>query len=214
MFRSSKMTRTLAAGLLAVGLVGGAACSSDDSEGGAEKTTTTIETDTTTDTGDTGSDTSSPGDVDPTEPGSEGPSDNEQDYIDGLAEAISDGTLITAEQGTCLGESWVDMIGFDTITATGMSPSQFANLETAGYDELDLSDAEAGALYDAFGSCDIDVAETIRSGFQQGATPEQQACLDGALTEEAVKGVFTQGLMGGSEDTDAIQTAVNDCLAG
>lgn len=216
MFGPTKLTRALAIGLLAAGLVGGAACSSDDSEGGADKTTTTVERDggATTST-EVGSETTAPDDQDPgtTDPGADGPSDDVQDYIDQFATSISTEDFATVDQGTCMGEAWTDLIGFDAISATGMSPSQFGDLDTESYEKLDLSDDEAGALFDTFDTCGIDVVKEIRDSGSANATPEQRTCIDGVLTEDGVRFLFEQGILRNNDAASDILDQTQACLA-
>lgn len=221
MFGPSKLTRALAIGLLTAGLLGGAACSSDGSEGGSDKTTTTGKAtsggSTTTTTG-ADSETSEPDDIGPSDPGAEdpgaeGPSDEVQDYIDQFAKSISADGFASLDQGTCMAEAWVDLIGFEAITDTGMSPSQFGDLDTEGYQKLDLGDTEAGALYDTFDTCGIDVVKAIRESGSTGATPEQRACIDEVLTEDSVRFLFEQGILRNNEEAATILDQTQACFA-
>ena len=223
MFGPSKLTRALAIGLLTAGLVGGAACSSDGSDSGSDKTTTTEKNGDggVTTSIEPGTDTSGPDEIgpsdpgtdDPTDPEAEGPSDDVQDYIDQFAASISADGFASPEQGTCMGEAWIDLIGFEAITATGMSPSEFGDLDTEGYAKLDLGDTEAGVLYDTFDTCGIDVVKAIRDSGSTGATPEQRACIDEVLTEDAVRFLFEQGILRNNEEASTVLDQTQACFA-
>lgn len=212
MFRTSKMTRMLAVGLLAVGLVGGSACSSDDSEDGTDRTTTSVDdgTDVTTGTEES-SEATDTETTDPNDPEDTGPSDDPQDYIDKLAADISAGAVASQEQGECIGERWVDVIGFDAIGAAGMSPSEFSNLDTESYQKLGLSDADAESMYDAFEGCGIAVADSIRAAFGEGLSATQQSCIDDELTDELVKDLYITNLLEGNDPSDGRTDALEAC---
>lgn len=222
MFGPSKMTRTLAIALLAIGLAGGSACSSDGSEGGSDKTTTTTENgkaDNSTEAS-VGSETSQPVEpdpdgIDPTEGESEGASENEQDYVDELSAAISSDGIATVEQGQCIGTSWIELIGFDAIVAVDMSPSEFGNLDNERYVALDLGGDVAGQIYDTFEDCDLDFPGIFRElSTPPDATDAEKACVAEVLSDDAMRTVFIESLIetGGDEDFDPVFEEVEACF--
>lgn len=213
MFHSPKPARILTIALFIVAMVGSAACSSDGSEGNGGKTTTTAVGEgsavtTGTEVGDEVTEPDAADPADPADPSDPGPSDDPQDYIDEFAVDISGGEVATKEQGECIGERWVEVVGFDAISAAGVSPSEFSNIDAESYKKLGLSDDDADSLYAAFADCGLDVLDSIRSSFGGDLSPTQQSCIDDTLTEELVKDLFTTNLLEGNdastEDADAL----------
>lgn len=215
MFRSSKMARTMVIGLLAAGLMGGVACSSDDSDSSDTKTTTTVAGDDTTASG-TDTDAMELDEVDPAEPGLTGASDDPQDYIDELTTAVSSEGIATAEQGRCIGESWIDVIGFDAIVAADISPAAFGNLDTESFLSLELSSDEGGEIFDAFKKCGLDFPGIFRElSMSPELTDAQQACIADALNDDAVRAAFVKGLVEveGDQELESIFEEVQACTA-
>lgn len=202
MFRSPKFTRSLAVGLIALGLVGGAACSSDGSDSGKAKSTTTVATGKA-DGGTTVSSQPTDANAGDTTTPAAGPSDDKQDYVDALTAAVSSDDVATPEQGTCIANAWIDQIGFDAIVGAGMSPRQFGDLDNAAFMKLDLTEGEAGQVYDAFDTCGFDFPAVYRTfATPPDATPAQKACVDDALSNEAVRSAFVKGLVEAKGDAD------------
>ncbi|MEO6987416.1 MAG: hypothetical protein ABI239_02085 [Aquihabitans sp.] len=205
MFRSSKMAHTLAVGLLAVGLVGGAACSSDGSDdaGSNRDTTTMVASDETT---------VPEADV----PAPTGATDDPQDYIDELTAAVSSDGIATPDQGQCIGRSWVETIGFDAIVAADVSPVAFGTLDTESYLELGLSNEQAGEIYGAFEGCGLDFPGIFRElSTSPDLSDEQQACVNDALNDEAVQGAFIKGLVevDGDQELQTVFAEAEACMA-
>lgn len=213
MIAPSKLTRLLAIGLLAASAIAGAACSSDGSDGSSKTSaSTTVAGDAAaTTTTPVASQVTGPDGSDTTDPTDAGPSEDPQDYVDQLAADISEGAVATKEQGECIGERWVEVIGFDALSAAGVSPAQFSNLDAQSFEQLDLSEADASSLYDAFDDCDLDVVKSIRSTFGQGLSATQQACIDDLLTDDLVRDLFVTNLVAGNEQSAGRTEALEAC---
>src|SRR4051812_34572816 len=82
-------------------------------EGGDATTTTEGDDETTTTEGD---------DETTTTEGGDGPVDGDaQEYVDAMTDGIGE-VFGGTDNATCLAEAWVDTIGIDAITASGVTP--------------------------------------------------------------------------------------------
>lgn len=189
--------RTLAVALVTVGVLGGAACSSDGSDDATNGDTTT--TVSVSDTADSGS----------------GSAPDKQDFVDAFVVGISQSGVVTPDQGQCIGKAWVDVIGVAALDEAGITPEQFGSVDRESYQKLELSETEAGALYDLLAPCGFDTVAGLRSPASGDVTPEQKACVEKAITEESVRKAFGAGLteVDGQKKLDALRDEAGACVA-
>ena len=124
---------------------------------------------------------------------------------DNLARAENDDLPMSREQADCLAPRWVDTIGVDRFEAAGVTPEDIKNDDkTADFEEFTLSESEAEVMYDAFGQCDVNLREMmIESMAGDSETPEAvRKCMEGVLTEEAIKTLMIMGLTEGDDAMD------------
>lgn len=197
----SRSRRFVVTVTLAVALAGPtAACGSDDGDAGTTTTTLATDADDPTETEDTATgDAEGQGEGGGETPPPDVGGADRQAYVDALAgSAVPDDDVATPEQSECLAEGWVDTIGVDELQAAGLSPEQFAEGDDEPLRSLDLDEATAGAMYDQFASCDVDLHELFIASFagQGDLTPDQQACVEDILTEDALRAGFIADIVG------------------
>lgn len=183
-----------------------------------EETTTTeagaTEEDGPTETtGDDSETTEPPTGDDPAEPGTQGEVGDRQDYVDAIAGSLTEEGFLTNEQGECLGEGWIDTIGFDRIVDAGITPDQFAGGSGDQLEDLDLGEPEANELYDQFGDCDIDLAQVFLDLFdaEESLDEEQRACVEESLTDDALRASFVADFTG-EDDVEDPLSATAECV--
>jgi hypothetical protein len=206
--------RLLAATTIALVLVGAtAACGSEGSDGSADKTTTSADK-ATTDDGDT-STTSASGDG-PTTTVDNGDR-SRQAYIDAFVEGFdSDGETFSKENAECVGDHFIDVIGFDKIKSSELTPAEFGAGNGDDFPEtLGIDEDKASELYDQFEACDIDLAAAFVKAYGATGTPldaDAEACLEKAITDEALRTSFVNGFLGKDDTADPLDAA-SACLA-
>ena len=123
---------------------------------------------------------------------------------DNLARAANDDLPMTRAQADCLAPRWVDTIGVDRFKAAGVTPEDITNDDkTADFGEFTLSESEAEVMYDAFGQCEVNLREMmLKSMGGDAETPEAvRKCMEGVLTDEAIKKLMIMGLTQGDKAT-------------
>lgn len=186
MTRPATPARRIAAVVIAAALLGTAACSSNSSDDGAADvaTTTTAAADMT-----------------------------KQGFIDGFVTEISSSGVVTAAQGKCIATAWTDLIGFEALVDSGMTPQQFGAIDPASFRKLELTGAEGEALFDLLKPCGFDLVEGLRTPVSPEATDGEQACIDAAVTPERVRAAFVAGINeeGGESQLGEITAEANAC---
>jgi hypothetical protein len=180
------MVTTMVLAMLAVGCGSGG----DDDGDAAETTTTTAEEATTTEA-------------------SGEPQGDEQAWVEALAAKFSTGELedgalvLTEEQATCVGEGWVEAIGIDALTASGVTPEEAAepNSDVAAFG---ADEAGAQAMVASFRDCDVDiVAKVAESLTASSPNPEEdRICAEENLEVEAVEALLIAVFQGGTGDAE------------
>lgn len=147
-----------------------------------------------------------------------GETGDRQAYIDAIAASLSgDESLnpFTADQADCLGNGYVDTIGLDEITSAGVTPEEFGQGSGFG-GKLDIDEKTANALYDTYSDCDIDLSKVFKdvaaSISGKPLNPEEEACIDRTLTDDALRTSFVADLRGEdlqNDPLDALETCVD-----
>lgn len=132
-----------------------------------------------------------------------------------LAEALSASGDFTDEEVGCMIPGMVDAIGTDKLIEAGQSASS----DLSG---LDLSEEEAGGLFDAMNEC-VDLRALFTEGMtaDSGLTEEQAECVSDGIPDDALKTLIVTSMIEGPDALDAntelvttIQNATVACMAG
>ena len=182
------MTRTPIAALFGVALLVLGACGGDDDAGSSDGTVT---------------------------PGS-APAEA-QPYIDSLAAGFTTGEdedlQLTQEQADCVAPRWVDTIGMERITDAGIAPEDIGAEGNSELSELGLSEDEGNELYEAFGTCGVDLQQAFVDGIAaSGDLPEDvAACLDEHFDADTLQQIMVVTITKG-EDALAEDQELTDSL--
>ena len=219
--------RLLAGTAVALALMTGtAACSSDTSDGAGKTTTTKVGkttstkvdkiTSTTVDGGNGSTTTTVKVGKTTTTTAAGGGDRSEQAYVDALVQSVDvTGELVPKGKATCIGQSFIDVIGFDAINASGLTPKEFARRSGAEYPKsLGIDEEKANELYDQFEACDIDLRANIITSYTSVGSPidaDTKACIEANLTDKGVRTSFVNSFLGNDDAPDPIAKA-NACL--
>lgn len=148
-------------------------------------------------------------------------SDSPEAYADAVASAWSraQDTQVSQDQARCWGERVVDRFGVERVRAAG-TPAEFGSQSVdLDLSELNLSQAEAQAVYDDFASCGGDLARDKDLLVKDLGLPEKmQGCVSDALDERVMKSFFVHALQDGKDKAaanigqDGLQPALEKCV--
>ncbi|MCU1357183.1 MAG: hypothetical protein JWM89_2601 [Acidimicrobiales bacterium] len=169
--------------------------------GGAETTTTDDPISTTT-SGDT-----------TTSGGSDGGTDRAA-YVAAVVGNLGGGVFATDDQASCLANEWLDQLGLDEMQAAGVTAEDFGSGDGDKLKVLDLDDSDAAGLFDAYGTCHVDLKEIFSKFGSDGkpATAKQKACVAKLLTEDAMRESFVNDFFDRPMEHDPIDE-VDTCFA-
>ena len=173
---------------------------------GGGETTTTDDAVSTTTSEDTAATTTTTG-------GSEGGTDRAA-YVAAVVDSLGGGVFATNEQATCLANEWVDQLGLDEMRAAGVTAEDFGSGDGEKLKVLDLDDSDAGALFDAYGTCHLDLKEIFSKFASDGtpATPKQKACVAKLLTDDALRESFVKDFFNQKMEHDPVDE-IDTCFA-
>ena len=183
------MSRTLALLIAGAALAFAAGCGDDDDDGASNTE---------------GSSAGSPTTAGSASSGTAGSADA-QAYVDAMIESFDnadpDELQIDREQAQCLAPKWVDAIGTDRLAAAGVEPRDFAAEGDVDLSEVGLSEDDGGAMYDAFGECDIDVKTIFVESFSAGrdVSEEDKNCLTDAMSDDLLRRIMVTTFVEGEE---------------
>jgi hypothetical protein len=149
-------------------------------------------------------------------------SDEAQPYVDAMIAGMvssdddeDDDLQLEQDQAECLAPRWVETIGVDRLQDAGLEPDDFATDSDPDLSALDLSDEEGGELYDAFGTCDIDLkAEFIRSlTTEQNLSEEDADCLSDAFSDDFLRRIMVISLVEGDDALDDNEELTGELLS-
>lgn len=216
------------AGAVAVGLLLGAVGCSDGDDDEPALTTTTVG-EATSDGGGgatdpTGDDTTSPTDggagstttVVAVDPASLPELDDvEQPFADALVADFADsGGFIAGADTVCLSTHWVDLIGAEAFTASGLSPEEFAD---DGPPAVGIDRATAEAMVDVMDECGAGpdrLYEAFATGFDGNAqvNPDVLSCLRDEVPEDMLREAMVATFLGDDEGAmNAIEAQWEAC---
>lgn len=118
-----------------------------------------------------------------------------------------------AKAAACVSPKWVKTITVKGFADAGFTPADVADTGFA-LSQLALTEKQATALFDALGSCDVDLrtAAVAQVTAQVPATDEVKACLDKAITDDFVEEGFVTSITGG-EVPESSFAGVQKCLS-
>jgi len=144
-------------------------------------------------------------------------SGTEQEYIDALVGSFDpekDGEDFTKDQVACLADGWVRSIGVGAFQKAGLSPDDIKN-DDGDFDNLDLSEAQAEKMVDVYDTCGIDIKELMLKSFaSDSSSPKQQACIEKALTDDAVRALLVQSIVDEPKEDNPVMQVLTACMAG
>jgi hypothetical protein len=109
---------------------------------------------------------------------------------------------LTSAQAECVAPKWLATIGVERLDAAKISPAMIGDgvdSDGSGLSDLKLTDAEAGALYDAFGACNVDVHASFVDSIRATSGLGEQAitCLSGAINDGLLRRVMMASITEG-----------------
>ena len=208
-------SRAWRAGLAAVAIsltLGVSACSSNDSNDAKKATTTTAGPDA----GTKPSSGPAKGSITTTTAAPPTPapdlSGREKEYADALIatyDAAND--MFTKPQVVCMAKRWVPIIGVDTFEAKGVQPSDLADA-SSDMSSLKLDEPTAVALVKVLPKCNIDLRAMFIDPMTASATPSQKACINKAITTEAIEQILAASFQGKPENSPNPTDLAAPCL--
>ncbi|MET0460256.1 MAG: hypothetical protein ABW195_13475 [Ilumatobacteraceae bacterium] len=185
-------------------------CGGDDDDG-ADVTTPVTAAETATSAADSGADT-----VTDASAGGAAVGD-EQAYADAFSESLlqdGDDVDITQEQADCIGAEFVDVIGVERLQETGVAPADVASGNDLDFSELGLDEDDGNDLYDAFGSCDVDLRETLVAALasDDSMTEETRQCLEDGFTDDVVREFVVSAMVEGDAGSTSFNEIASACL--
>lgn len=133
-------------------------------------------------------------------------SEAEKPYVDAMAEGMASAEdeelSLTEDQERCISARFVDVIGVERFEQAGIEPADLRTDEEAlEFTEIDLSEDEGNRLYDSFGACDVDLRQVMLDAMaaDEEITPEMQACMEGAFTEENLRKLMVTSMVKGED---------------
>jgi hypothetical protein len=125
---------------------------------------------------------------------------DEEPFVDAMTSAFTQSPVLPfrVDQARCVSEVAIDTIGVDRLEAAAVTPEGLVvatGVESLG---VELSEDDADAIADAFGDCDISLADAVVAGASQrgDALPESTAsCVRDELDEKEFAGVFARSLL-------------------
>ena len=150
-----------------------------------------------------GDDAGDGGDGESTSEGADGgtASSGADDYVDALVAYLTGDptTPLTEDEGRCMAEGIVDIIGADALTSSGVPPEQFAE---EGPDAIGTSATpeQAEAVAAAYVGCMDSPGAFLAAGM--GATSDEAvACIEDNLDEADLEAFIAAGILAG-DDSD------------
>jgi hypothetical protein len=148
-------------------------------------------------------------------PSDEGPSPEEQAYIDALAEvneSTSQGVL-SADEARCISAGVVDSIGLDAMQAT--TPDEILANPDSDLSSLGISadQTQTDELAESINGC-VDTTQLFVETFeQQGVPGDVVDCVEQRLDADAAAGYLAASYAGAPEVRDATNTAMDELLS-
>ncbi|MGH9272092.1 MAG: hypothetical protein ACRDZ2_12540, partial [Ilumatobacteraceae bacterium] len=145
--------------------------------------------------------------------GGDGLSAEERPYYEAMVEQFqtetNDELELDRSQAECVSRGWMAAIGVERFEAAGLTPDELRAQPEPEVAELDLDGGTAGEMYDAFGECDVEIADrVIRALYGERVTDEGVDCLrgelDDALLRDFVVTSFVESSSAPLQDEDVV----------
>ncbi len=183
--------RALAVSLVAIFTMVSVGCSTEGQKAGTDTTATSNDGTTTV--------------VEP------GPNDEADPYIDALKRSWQASNLegddlpMTDDQIDCMAPHIVGILGVERMKANGVTPADLESDEPLDFSGQDVTEEEAQAVYDTFGTCGMDLRDLMLADMadDEGSDAAYLACMEDALSEENVRLLIVTTMVKG---TDALET--------
>jgi hypothetical protein len=137
-----------------------------------------------------------------------------ESYVAAFTDSF-DNPYATAEDKSCMGEATVDVLGIETLRATG-TPDDVreagGGLQTFG---IQLDEAIAGALFDALDAC-VEM-RTIFFGDDEAVSPGERSCSEASIPDDVFRAFMISTYTspdGFSDDPDLeaqVSAALDEC---
>ena len=144
-------------------------------------------------------------------------SDEARPYVDALVESAenSDSDVpFEAGEAECLAPRWVDILDPTRLEEAGIAPEDLAGSDDA-ITELDLTEEDGGALYDAMVECGVDVRDEFIAGIAEESdlSEEDRACLEEQFDDDFLRRIFVVVLTQGEDALQADQAFTSEVLS-
>jgi len=142
-----------------------------------------------------------------------------QPYVDAMvasSQQQEEGELsLSPEQAECVAPKWIDTIGVERLEEAGMTPEDLSEDGMDDLDTLELSEDDGAELYDAFGTCDVDVKDLFLESLASDSdlTDEDRACLDENFGDDLLKRIMITSLTQGDDALDEDQELTGELFA-
>ncbi len=140
-------------------------------------------------------------------------------YVTAIATSMTAGaeeSAISDEQAQCISEGMVRVIGYENIKKAG-TPEEYEKAEASlDFGDLELTQEQGEEMYDGFGECGVDVQQMMLDELQNvdSLPAEAVACVEGVITDEAVREFYVAMMIGDSSAADAeLTTGMQQCMA-
>ena len=116
-------------------------------------------------------------------------SEEAQPYVDALVESAADnegGDIpFGEEQAECVAPEWVEILDPAELEAAGITPQELAERDEV-MNEVDLTEDDGAAMYDALVECDVDVRSSIVASMGEDTelAEEDRQCLEDAFDDD------------------------------
>ena len=146
-------------------------------------------------------------------------SEEEQPYVDAFVESaanVDEGDLqISPAEAECFGARFVDVVGIDRLEEAGITPEDLAADTDFDFSAIGLTEQEGGEIYDAFGSCDVEIREEFLQSLNadNSISEEDQECLAEAFDEDLLRRIFVTTFVEGEDALDQDEELMGEVFA-
>ena len=136
-----------------------------------------------------------------------GGSDQRQEYVDAFEAGAEEDSGLSAQERTCVAESFVDGYGPAEIDEAGVTPDDIRDADGPAELGLEFSDEQKDAFYSQLTDC-MDVRSLMLDALSEEAdSPDEvRACLEDNLDDDLIRDFlvtgFTEGDAGFEDDPD------------